>query len=452
MATADSAVDAGVQNASPYKEQQPFMGLDKRFYGFISGTGAGKTFAGVYRLWLNADWLNPNSMGAIIVPDKAQFTDNIKPIMEEFGLVGPGDQGVWEYQSVYTDEPGLHTHNNQRILILSADNQRQIGRIKGKNLGYWWMDEEAEIDPRAREIAQQRLRVGQYPNGFITTTPEGKNHTWEFFENEVQTEKRPHGRGTIYEGKDRLAVVGVPPEANPAIRDEDIANMRASLPDAIVAQEIEGEFVEIGSGVFTRDMLEFIEPSDLSDRSYRYVVGVDVGVEADSQKARDNDSDYWAASLLMVDTMQPYAYLIDCQRERGMSLSQGVTWIQGLVDPLPDGSTKVYVESNAAQRWFKDALSDAGLNAHAVMNTTKKEERIIQMSIPLERGQVKFVNRDIDEKLGYDPRFQNLISELLSFPEGSHDDMADSLQIAIDNVDLGGHNVLGGEIYDRGET
>ena len=160
----------------PYYEQLPFMGIDRPYYGFISGSGAGKTFAGVYRLWLNATVWNPNSMGAIIVPDKSQFTDNVKPIMEEFGLMDK-----WDYNSVYTDEPGLVTANGERILILSADNERQIGRIKGKNLAYVWMDEEAEIPPRAREIADQRLRVGEYANLFITTTPDGKNHTYDFF-------------------------------------------------------------------------------------------------------------------------------------------------------------------------------------------------------------------------------------------------------------------------------
>jgi len=175
--------DSG-EKPEPYTEQIPFMKRDRPYFGFISGSGAGKTFAGVYRLWLNATVWNTDSMGAIIVPDKSQFTDNIKPILDDFGLLDR-----WEYNSVYTDEPGLVTGNGERILILSADNQRQIGRIKGKNLAYVWMDEEAEIDPRAREHADQRLRVGNYPNLFITTTPDGKNHTYDFFKGEVNADR-----------------------------------------------------------------------------------------------------------------------------------------------------------------------------------------------------------------------------------------------------------------------
>jgi predicted phage terminase large subunit-like protein len=298
----------------------------------------------------------------------------------------------------------------------------------------------------------QRLRTGNYRNLYITTTPKGKNHTYNFFVGNVEAEQSQFGEATIYEAEDRTAIVGVPTSANPHTPTDYKEAMESDLPDQLRAQEVEGQFVEIGSGIFQTDMLEFIEPSELADRKYRYVVGVDVGVEADSQKARDNDSDYWAASLLMVDTMQPYAYLIDCQRERGLTLKQGIEWIQGLVNPLPDGSTQIHVESNQSQRWLKQELADKGLNAHAIMNTSNKEDRLIQLTIPLERGDIKLVNRDIDKSLGYDPRFQDLISEMLSFPEGSHDDLLDSLEIAVNNVQLGGNNVLGGDMYDRGET
>jgi predicted phage terminase large subunit-like protein len=431
MATASNAVTVGTGDyPEPYHEQIPFMGTDRRFYGFISGTGAGKTFAGVYRLLVNATLWNPDSMGAIIVPDKSQFTDNVKPIMEDFGIMDR-----WEYKSVYTDEPGLVTANGQRILILSADNQRQIGRIKGKNLAYVWMDEEAEIDPRAREIAQQRLRVGQYPNLFITTTPDGYNHTYDFFKGDVNPAERPHGEATLYETDDRVAIVGVPPEANPVMREEDIASMRKSLPEEIVAQEIEGEFIEIGAGIFKRDMIQFVRPNALSeDKRYNYHLAVDPAVQADTGTAQETDSDYWAATLGAVDQLSKQLYALDCTRERGMSLREGVNWIQRIGGEQSD---RIYVEANQSQRWLKQELQDAGLNAVPIQSYRDKEERIIDLSVPIERGDVVFVNRDIDDQLGYDPRWQDLIQEMLAFPEGSHDDMVDSLHLLIDNCELG---------------
>lgn len=432
MATASNAVtvDPDSDQPQPYHEQIPFMGTDRRFYGFISGTGAGKTFAGVYRLLVNATIWNPDSMGAIIVPDKSQFVDNVKPIMQDFGLMDR-----WEYNSMWTDEPGLITSNGQRILILSADNQRQIGRIKGKNLAYVWMDEEAEIDPRAREIAQQRLRVGNYPNLFITTTPDGFNHTYDFFKGDVDPSERPHGEANLLETGDRLAIVGVPPEANPAMREEDIASMRKSLPEQIVAQEIEGEFIEIGSGVFKRDMISWAEPTDISEgKRYQYYLAVDPAVQADTGRAQESDSDYWAATLAAMDKPAGVLYALDCARERGMSLREGVEWIKRIGG---ESSDRIYVEANQSQRWLKQELQDAGLNAVPIQSYRDKEERIIDLSVPIERGDIKFVNRDIDSQLGYDPRWQDLIQEMLAFPEGSHDDMVDSLHLLVDNCELG---------------
>jgi predicted phage terminase large subunit-like protein len=436
------------QRFEVFKEQDRFLWANKRYYGYISGVGAGKTFAGIIRTYLNMQKWNEGEMGAIIAPTRQMVVNVIIPEMREMGLIG--EHGPWEYKSAYSDEPGIHSQNGSRALILSADNTKAIERLRGLNLAWVWMDEEAVIDERAREIAMQRLRTGTYRNLYITTTPKGKNHTYNFFVGNVEADQSQFGEATIYEANDRTAIVGVPTSANPHTPTDYKEAMESDLPDQLRAQEVQGQFVEIGSGIFQTDMLEFIEPSELADRSYRYVVGVDVGVEADSQKARDNDSDFWAASLLMVDTLQPHAYLIDVQRERGLTLKQGIEWIQKLVQPVDP--VEIYVESNQSQRWLKQELADKGLNAHAVMNTSNKEDRLIQLTIPLERGDVRFVNRDIDQNLGYDPRFQDLISEMLSFPEGSHDDLLDSLEIAVNNVQLGGNNILGADMYDRGES
>jgi len=440
MAAATQELTASADDAEPYHEQRPFMGLDKRFYGFVSGTGAGKTFAGAYRLWVNSDWWNPNSMGAIIVPDKSQFTDNIKPILEEFGLVGNGDTGLWDYQSVYSDEPGLHTHKGQRILILSADNTRQIGRIKGKNLAYFWMDEEAEIDPRAREIAQQRLRVGQYPNGFITTTPDGYNHTYDFFDGDVETEKYNHGKATIYEAPDRLAVVGVPPEANPEIRDADIASMRESLPEEIVQQEIEGQFIQLGGGVFTREMLQWVKPQDAPESNLKTIIGVDPASTADAQTAQEQDSDYWAVTVAMLDMTHNELLVTDSTQRRGMTLKEGVQWLRSIAKSC-EQSPQMLIESNQSQRWLQQELENQGLNAVPIQTTRNKEEKLVDLSIPLSNGVVKFVEWD-------NHPFQDLISQMLSWPDATHDDLMDSLSIIVEHTDLNPTSIISGSYRD----
>lgn len=425
--------------------QDEFLRGDKRYLGFISGVGAGKTYAGIVRTLLNMELWNPGEMGAIVAPTRQMVVNVIIPEMRDFGLLDK-----WEYNSTYSDEPGIHAPNGSRALILSADNERTIERLRGLNLSWGWVDEEAVVDPRARDILMQRLRTGEYRNMFLTTTPKGRNHTYDFFVGDVDAEERSFGAATVYETDDRLAIVGVPTSANEHLPEDYQEAMAADLPDEIRAQEVEGRFVEVGGGVFSKAMLEFARPSDMPDVNYRYVIGVDVAVEADAQRAQERDTDYWAAVLLAVHPFHDYAYAVDARRERGLTLKQGVEWVKSIAGGVPNPT--VAVESNQSQRWLKQELADAGLNATAVMNQTNKEDRLIQMSIPLERGTVRFLNQDMDESLGYDPRWQDLIGELLSFPEGAHDDLMDGLHIAIDNAGImTGGNILGADPYESDE-
>lgn len=430
----------------PYTEQEPFLWDSHRYYGFISGVGAGKTAVGVMRTALNAEMWNKGSMGAIVAPSTRMIKNAIFPVMKEFGIYNK-----WDFSGFQAEEPGFQTPDGGRIVILSADNERTVERLANLNLSFWWLDEAKETPKRARDVLKERLRVGDYRNGYITTTPNGYDHNYDFFVGDAKEtgdlDTYMHGDATIYEAGNKLCIGEVPSWANPHT-PEDYHEEMQNLPDEIRAQQAEGRFVEVGSGVFTKDMISFASPDELADRNHRYVVGVDVGVEADAQTARDNDSDYWAASLLMVDGMGSRAYLIDSLRKRGMTLKQGISWIRNIVSDVPN--PEVYVESNQSQRWLKQELQDQGLNARAVMNTTNKEERLVQLTIPIERGDIQFLNRNIDENIGYDPRFQNLISEMLSFPEGSHDDLLDSLDIAVHNLDLGNYNnIIGVDPYNR---
>lgn len=432
----------------PYEEQEPFLWDRHKYYGFISGVGAGKTAVGVMRTALNAELWNRGSMGAIVAPSTRMIKNAIFPVMSEFGL-----RQRWDFTGFQAEEPGFHTPGDGRIVILSADNERTVERLANLNLSYWWLDEAKETPKRARDVLKERLRVGDYRNGYITTTPSGYDHNYDFFVGNPKEagslEKYMHGDATVFESDDKLCIGEVPSWANPHT-PEDYHEEMKGLPEDLRLQQAEGKFVEMGAGVFQKDMLHFERPEELPERTFNYCMGVDVGVEADNQKARDDDSDYWAVTLGALDGFAGRLYIVDCHRERGMTLKQGVNWIAKLANDVPN--PKVFVESNQSQRWLKQLLSDTGLNAKAVMNSTNKEERLIQLTIPLERGDVQFVNREIPENRDYDPRYENLVSEMLAFPESNHDDLLDSLEILVDNVGIGGsYNIMGANPSDNNE-
>jgi predicted phage terminase large subunit-like protein len=130
-----------------------------------------------------------------------------------------------------------------------------------------------------------------------------------------------------------------------------------------------------------------------------------------------------------------------------MSLKEGTEWVAEIASNVPNPT--LYVESNQSQRWLAQELADYGLNVTQVQTGRNKEEKLLSMSIPVENGVVRFVNHETDEQLGYDPRWQNLIDEALAFPEGSHDDLLDSLHIVIENAQIGETMALGTDMYGR---
>jgi predicted phage terminase large subunit-like protein len=425
---------------TPTKYQDQFLRGDKRYLGFVSGVGAGKTYAGIIRTFLNMEKWNPGEMGAIVAPTRQMVVNVIIPEMRDLGLLER-----WDHKSSYSDEPGLHAPNGSRALILSADNQKTIERLRGLNLAWAWVDERTAVDDRAKEILMQRLRTGNYRNLYETTTPKGKDATYDFYVGDIDAGKRTFDRATLYQTEDRLAIVGVPTDANPNL-PEDYTDDMDNLPDEIRAQEVQGEFVEIGSGLLTKDMLQAVSKDVLDSKQLRFYIGVDLGVEADSTKARESDSDYWCAVIVAHHRRKGEAYLVDFNRRRGMSMSEGVNWLQSVVDGVPN--PMINIEEVHAQRYFLQACKEAGLNVTGVSQTQTKEDRLIQMSVPFENGNIKLVNFKQPQDKTPDERWSDFLTEWLSFPEGRHDDILDATEIALRNVDLGGYyEAQSGSLY-----
>lgn len=441
--------DSSKTHIGPFKEQEPFLWDDKRYHGFVSGVGVGKTHIGICRLVKNVKEWNPGEMGAVVAPARRMINDAIIPLMQRYNIIG--EQGPWRYESPQANEPGIHAPNGARVLILSAENQRTIERLKGLNLAHWWIDERAEVPQRAQEILEQRLRVGEYRNGYITTTPKGKDSVYDFFVGDVDAEERAYGEATLYETEDRRAIVGVPTYANPYLPDDYKEAMQADMPDDIQAQEVEGRFVEIGSGVFDLDMLEFVHPSEISeDWPLRTVIGVDPAATVDEQAAEERDSDYWAVVVAAVHARTNTAFVTDTAHRRGMGLQEGVAWIKEIVHNADDGT--VIVESNQSQVWLQQALSKAGVNALPDKTTRNKENKLLDLALPLSDGTVKFVDWEADSpaEAAKNHPYQELVSQALAFPDGSHDDLLDALYLTIDNSPVRmGSSIISADPYNR---
>ena len=213
---------------------------------------------------------------------------------------------------------------------------------------------------------------------------------------------------------------------NPRIPDERIDDIFGDLPEPVYRREILAEF-DAGGKILTLDMLDSIpadEWRDASDR-WHWHIGVDIGVTMDSSKARESDSDYWAVAVVAEHPLQPEAYVLDIARERGQTPTHAARWLAGLLEDIP--TDKCYVEAVQAQRWFLEDCRDVGLQPVAVEHDRSKEERLMYLGVPFENDSVRLVD-------GVD--WSDFKNEWAAFPDGSHDDQLDALEIALRHTNL----------------
>ena len=426
--------------------QDEFLRADKRYLGFVSGVGAGKTYAGIVRTFLNMEVWNAGEMGAIVAPTRQMVINVIIPEMRELGLLDN-----WTYNSSYSDEPGLHAPNGSRALILSADNKKTIERLRGLNLAWGWIDERTAVPDRAKEILMQRLRTGNYRNLFETTTPKGRDGTYEFYVERDNVEETKFGEATIYDSDDRMAIVGVPTRANPELPEDYQEAMVQDMAEQIRQQEVMGQFVQIGGGLYTPDMLQWVDPvEDINDTwDMQTIIGVDPAATTDATKAHNSDSDYWGVVVAQLHLTGNTIYVVDSHHRRGMSLREGVQWLKS-IQRSAGRDAQFIVEINQSQRWLRDEMQEANLPVTGVNTTRNKEDKLLDMSIPISNGRVKWVDWSaVDES--NDRPYQELRNQLRAFPDGSHDDLADALSLILNHGPISTGSNISVDSKDRGE-
>ena len=227
--------------------------------------------------------------------------------------------------------------------------------------------------------------------------------------------------------------------------------MEQDMPDQIRAQEVEGQFVEIGAGLLTYDMLSEMPASELDGTPVRYHVAVDLGIETNPNKARENDTDYWAMAVVAEEAKPPNtdAYLMAVRRRRGQAPSAAAEWIRQEIESLNIPTRTVRYESVQAQSWFESDLKDHGLKPVPIEPKASKDDRIIGLSVPFSNGQVSLIDW---RGTPYDMDWSNFRREWAAFPDGSHDDQLDAVSMALDPVDFGTRLPgLSGDMYARGD-
>ena len=412
---------------------------DHDIVAFLAGYGSGKTVFGAR--WLIKQALDhPGSrfLGMGIDFTKARDT-TFRVLFEQL----PGERTGIVTSSYNGPEtsPIVADYNRQNHrLTLTNDTVIKLGsadrwnRYAGDEYGGVWLDEPSHYGEDLHDLLEMvgsRLRGVDGPKAQLwTLTGNGHNAAFDILERKQDSDGQPLGLN--------VELVRASTLNNPFLDTGEKERFERQYGNTSREQQaLYGGFAAGSGNLLTRDQLEFTRGGELGNRNYRIHIGVDLSYVGSKRRAEASDSDYTAAVILAVDPTEKQAYVVDMDRERGMTLRQSVEWLAEIAGGMPT-TPVVKVEDVGAQTWFIQEARDAvpGHVQPVSPGTRSKEDRIQDMSILFERGDVLLANTDVDDNLGYDPRFRPFVREWVEFGNGNSPDLLDATWYALQKLDL----------------
>jgi len=279
---------------------------------YVGGVGSGKTAAGVIRAKRHIEDWNAGHQGAIVSPTVPMLRNVIEPELRKWGLL---DRPGIEYRR---SENRVEYPNGSTLILESANNDRKIERLRGLNLAWAWMDEAAYHPKKVYSILNDRLRVGQYRNLFLTTTPRGFNWVYDEFktalDDAAQTDL-PDGHAR--RGPAKTAILGVSTRANPAHPPDYIERQERQRSGQAYRQEIEGEFVTFEGLIYQWFDDENTVPADeLPDHYDETIYGLDFGGSVPTAIVclRRSGEDWYVVDEFYESRVTDDAIAAECQR------------------------------------------------------------------------------------------------------------------------------------------
>jgi phage terminase large subunit len=225
-------------------KQDDFIFSSAKYPAFISGLGAGKTYAGCLKAVLKMEL---GQDGVILAPTYPMLRD-----VTQKTFLDILDGSNLQYEFYKTD--GVLLRKNARVLFRSAD---APDRLRGPNLNWAYLDEAAQMYESMWNIILGRLRVGRNPGAWITTTPAGYN--WVY-------------RRWVEKGDPAYHLIHASTRENTFLPQEYIDDLESNYVGEFAKQEIDGDFVAFEGLVypdFSRS-LHIYKPFPIPDSWPRY--------------------------------------------------------------------------------------------------------------------------------------------------------------------------------------
>jgi phage terminase large subunit-like protein len=423
-----------------------------------AGYGSGKSIIGARWLIKKALEYDNSRFLALGIDFQKARDSTFRVLFEQL----PGDRtGIFNSSFNGPEQSPLVSDYNQRDHRLTFTNDTVIklgsadrwNRYAGDSFGAVWADEVGHYGDDLHDLLEMlgsRLRgVGGPQTQLWTLTGNGKNAAFDIIERGLDANGDKIGLN--------IATVKASTLENPYLSDSEKERFKRQYGNTSrEGQALHGGFSAGEGNLLNREQLSFVDESEYDGgENLVFYIGVDLAYVESKRKANDSDSDYTAAVLVGYDRSNGKALVLDVERERGMTLRQSITWLSKFASRVPQPTVKI--EDVAAQKWF---IQEAKRKVQGTIQSVSpgnqsKQERITDMSVLFERGDVKLCNHSVDENLGYDKRHRPFVREWIEFGSGSSPDLLDAAYYALQDVDVGrGYESEGivmetGDIYGR---
>jgi PBSX family phage terminase large subunit len=276
------------QHTEPQKE---FWTSDRQFRAFVGGVGSGKTHAGVIEILRQP----AGSIGMVCAPTFTMLKDatlrTFNEVCEKTGALKEWKAGDMTATLV----------NDTTVVFRSADDP---DRLRGPNLGWFYLDEAAMMSPSVWKIMIGRLR--RMPSrAWVSSTPRGKNWLYNAF---------------VENGDENFHVVYSLSRQNKFLPTTFVDTLQKQYDGGFASQEIDGKFVDLESdeAFIPSMMLWDVLREDLPplDNRTPIVMALDAGVSNDTfalvavsrhhQKDRKDD-----VAVRIVNTWIPNGRVLD---------------------------------------------------------------------------------------------------------------------------------------------
>lgn len=243
----------------PHDKQLPFMQSNAKYRAIITGVGFGKTSVGVVEM-IRDLLCHPGTLNLIFAPT----TPMLKNVtMAEFFKWCPKELIISHNQT----EHRIMFANNSQLIYLSGDNERNIDRMRGLNIGAAYGDEIRMSPEYVWKIIIGRLRHQKGSmRAWITTTPAGFNWIYNWF-----VLKKHTSRPDDYEFFTGSSL------DNPHTPEEYKETLMSTLTGAFLEQEVYGKFVGFEGCVYS-EFRRDVHVGRYKNKNFKqYIGGIDWG-------------------------------------------------------------------------------------------------------------------------------------------------------------------------------